>query len=108
MARREIVQYVDDLDGGQAEGRVLFGLDGVQYEIDLSAANAEQLRTIMASYIDAGRRVGGRRKNAGNTSVGVRSVDLDKVRTWARENGYQVSSRGRIAKDVQAAYDAAH
>jgi hypothetical protein len=30
------------------------------------------------------------------------------VRTWARDNGYVVSDRGRIPAEVQRAYDAAH
>ena len=40
MARKTLVQLVDDLDGSQiadCEGRtVALGLDGVSYEIDLS------------------------------------------------------------------------
>jgi len=30
------------------------------------------------------------------------------VRTWARENGYTVSERGRISADVLKAYSDAH
>jgi hypothetical protein len=30
------------------------------------------------------------------------------VRAWARDNGHQVSDRGRISREVQAAYDKAH
>ena len=32
--------FIDDLDGSEAEGTVRFGLDGADYEIDLSAKNA--------------------------------------------------------------------
>jgi len=35
----------------------------------------------------------------------VRTADL---RTWARDNGYAVSDRGRVAASVVQAYDAAH
>ena len=37
MAQKIQVLFIDDLDGGEAEGTVRFGLDGTDYEIDLSA-----------------------------------------------------------------------
>lgn len=37
-----------------------------------------------------------------------RHTDLALVRAWARENGYTVADRGRIAAAVLAAYDRAH
>ena len=61
MASRTIVFYEDDLDGTEAAGTVTFALEGVQYEIDLSSKNADKLRTAMAPYVEAGRRVGGSR-----------------------------------------------
>lgn len=33
---------------------------------------------------------------------------VQAVRDWARQNGYTVSDRGRIAKSIQDAFDAAH
>ena len=37
MAQKVKIILVDDLDGGSADETVRFGLDGVSYEIDLSA-----------------------------------------------------------------------
>lgn len=37
-----------------------------------------------------------------------RRTDLALVRVWARENGYSVADRGRVAAVVLAAYDRAH
>jgi hypothetical protein len=37
-----------------------------------------------------------------------RRTDLALVRAWARENGYTVADRGRVAAVVLAAYDRAH
>jgi hypothetical protein len=37
-----------------------------------------------------------------------RRTDLALVRSWARENGYTVADRGRVAAVVLAAYDRAH
>jgi hypothetical protein len=39
------------------------------------------------------------------------AVDRDRthqIREWARTNGYEVSERGRIAKNIVDAYDAAN
>jgi len=67
MAQKIQTFFIDDLDGSEAEGTVLFGLDGTQYEIDLSTDHAKELRTALARYIDAGRRVTGTTRRAGQT-----------------------------------------
>ena len=43
MAQRIQTLLIDDLDGGEADGTVRFGLDGTDYEIDLSAAHSQEL-----------------------------------------------------------------
>jgi len=115
MAQKVHVLLVDDLDGGDADETVPFGLDGVSYEIDLSAANAQKLRDALAAYVSEARRVGGRgsgRRGAGRTGRSGRSgrgdVDVGAVREWARANGHQVADRGRVSATVMAAYRAAH
>ena len=42
MAQRVNVVLVDDLDGSEAAETVNFGLDGANYEIDLSAEQRRQ------------------------------------------------------------------
>ena len=56
MAQKIQTLFVDDLDGSEAEGTVRFGLDGANYEIDLSTVHAEELRNVLAPYARAGRR----------------------------------------------------
>jgi hypothetical protein len=107
MAQRVKVELVDDVDGSTAEETVTFALDGVSYEIDLNSDNASKLRDDLASWIGHARRSGGTRK-AGRGGGSARRRDLAKVREWARSKGYQVSDRGRISAEVQAAYDKAH
>lgn len=111
MAQKVTVTLVDDLDGGTAEETVEFGIDGVSYEIDLSAGNAGKLRGSLADYVSNARKAGGRRKVAGparRVSVAGRaSVDREQnaaIREWARKNGYNVSDRGRIPAEVLDAY----
>lgn len=62
MARNTAVQLLDDLTGEPAGETVGFALDGIDYDIDLSFANAEALRTLLQRYADAGRRTGGRKQ----------------------------------------------
>jgi len=113
MAQRVQIVLEDDLDGGEAAETVTFGLDGVSYEIDLNDKNAVQLRDVLATWIGHARRAGGRRAtgrraSASSTSAPNRRSDLAAVRAWARQNGHQVSDRGRVSATVQEAYDKAH
>lgn len=107
MAQKTIVVVEDDLSGGTADESVTFALDGVSYEIDLSVANARSLRDVLAGYIAAGRRVGGTRRVGRSVAARTDKEQLDAMRRWARENGYEVSSRGRISNGIRDAYNAA-
>jgi Lsr2 len=131
MAQKVQVILVDDVDGGEAAETVSFALDGVSYEIDVSEKNANGLRDALAPWVGHARRVGGRSSGgrsratssgggsgrsrgssggAGSSSGGGGGGkhDLSDVRAWARENGYQVSDRGRVSSEVIAAYEKAH
>jgi len=113
MAQRVNVILVDDLDGSDAVETVSFALDGVDYEIDLSEQHAGDLRNALSLYVGHARRTGGRRKSssssgskrAGGSSDGPSAAD---IRTWARENGWEVPERGRVSAEVREAYAAAH
>jgi hypothetical protein len=109
MAQRVEVVLIDDVDGGKAAETVTFALDGVSYEIDLSDKNARKLRDDLATWTGHARRAGSA-KAAGSRrrAASPKRADLGAVREWARANGHNVSDRGRISADVQAAYDKAH
>jgi hypothetical protein len=106
MAQKVHVVLIDDIDGGDADETVRFALDGVAYEIDLSASNAARLRNAMAEFVGHARRApsrsGGRRGRGGGHG---RSAE---IRAWAREQGLPVPERGRIPADLAAKYEAAH
>jgi len=115
MAQRIVTELTDDTNGKSADETVTFGLDGREFEIDLTSKNAAALRKAIDPYVQHGRRVGGRRaRNAGGagaSSPSTRSkseVDTKVVRQWASENGFELSGRGRIAANVVEAYRAAH
>ncbi|MEV6873974.1 Lsr2 family protein [Amycolatopsis sp. NPDC051128] len=119
MAQKVFVEIVDDLDGGAATQTVPFALDGVSYEIDLSDENAQALRDVLARYIEAGQRIGGRRirvaagqstagtgTSRGSSTTAASRERNQQVRAWALANGYEVSERGRISNEVYAAFEA--
>jgi hypothetical protein len=99
MAQQVDVRYVDDIDG--------------------SDDNAAKLRDSLASFVAAARRAGGttgtrrsrsQRSTPDTVDAPARSnrEETAAIRTWARENGHEVSERGRIPKVVVQAYQAAH
>jgi len=110
MAQKVQVLLVDDIDGGSADETVTFGLDGVTYEIDLTAAHATELRDALAQWVGHARKVGGRTssRTAAPRARRSSSGDAQAIREWAKEHGHQVSERGRISAEVKAAYDASH
>ncbi|HLT61498.1 MAG TPA: Lsr2 family protein [Microlunatus sp.] len=112
MAQRVQVILEDDFDGGKADETVTFGLDGVDYEIDLSAKNAKALRSALDPYVSVARRTGGRRRRAMTTrAVAAKSGargSTSEIRAWAVEQGYEVSSRGRVPAEIREAYEKAH
>ena len=113
VAQQVVVSLVDDLTGEVAAETVIFGLDGKTYEIDLSSENAGKLRDVLTSYVEAGRRPGGRRRATSVAAAGVRRPAVDReqsqaIREWARKRGMNVSERGRIPADVTRAYQEAN
>ena len=113
MAQQTTVRFVDDLDGSEAVGTVTFALDNRAYEIDLSDENTDKLHEALAPFIEHGRKAGGRsggrgrtRGQAPMTETPARSnrEETQAIREWARQNGHQVSDRGRIPKSVMEAY----
>lgn len=110
MARKVTVTLVDDFDGeAAADETVEFALDGVTYEIDLSTKNAAKLRADLKKWVESGRRVGGRRRGR-SSGRGRGAIDREQsaaIREWARRNGHNVSTRGRIPAEVIEAFHAA-
>lgn len=112
MAQRVITSLLDDLDGTASDdvSTVQFGLDGVVYEIDLTALNAARLRESLEEYVNHGRRIGGRRNTQSITDRTRPHVDPAQgkaMRDWLRGNGWpETKSRGRIPEEAQRAYHA--
>ena len=106
MATRTVTEFIDDVDGKPAVETLTFGLDGVQYEIDLSPDNTVALREALAAYLQVARRTGGRRV-PGRSVMVASQVDTKAVRVWAASNGIELKGRGRIPGHVVEQYRAA-
>lgn len=115
MAQKHIVQLIDDLDEGVADETVSFAIDGNNYEIDLSAKNAQRLRDALAEFVAHARRANRPARAAGSASGAPRRPrsngrgDREQtaaIREWARTNGYKVGEKGRIPANILEAYNA--
>ncbi len=112
MAQKITTLFIDDIDGGAAEGTVRFALDGTEYEIDLNAKHSEELRSALGRYVSHARKVGGASRRAGRAAGRAgrgsgSTVNTTEIRNWARENGYDIKDRGRVPADLVAKYQAA-
>jgi len=105
------VVTTDDIDGSANAESVAFSIDGSSYTIDLGKKNKDALLKALKPYIDVATKTSGRGvRRTGATGKGRgpsgRTEDLAAVRTWAAENGHDVSPRGRISQRVLDAYHA--
>jgi len=110
MAQKIQTLFIDDIDGGEAEGTVRFGLDGTEYEIDLSAKNADALRNAVARYVDAARRAPGtaaRRPGRSGRKASAVGLNTTEVREWAKAQGIEVKDRGRVPAELVVKFKAA-
>ena len=105
MAQRIQTSFIDDIDGGAADGTVRFGLDGTDYEIDLSGEHTDELR---------------KRAREVRSSTAARSAAPPAARHGAcaplppstpprsangrRGNGYDIKDRGRVPAELVAKY----
>ena len=110
MAQKVQTLLIDDLDGGQAEDTVRFGLDGAEYEIDLSAKHAEAMRKALEPYVSAARRASGsaaRRPGRNGRRAATGGPDSTAVREWAKAQGIEVKDRGRVPAELVVKFKAA-
>jgi hypothetical protein len=111
VAKETITRLIDDIDGSVAHETVRFGLDGYQYEIDLSTKNAKKLRNELAAYVESGNRVssratpGGRASGSRPRGPAVTEREQNRaIREWALRKGMSVAPRGRIRQEIVDEY----
>lgn len=123
MAKKVKTWLTDDVEAAagkdvEADQTVIFGLDGKNYEIDLSAKNATKLRTEMEQWVPHARPIGSmtNRKRTTDTARSRSSSSNDQLagmdaeqkramREWARNNGWpNLKDRGRLPVDAIEAF----
>ena len=113
MAQKVIREFVDDIDGSEAERTFTFAVDGTDYEIDLSTQNIKEFHEAIAGFVESARKVkaSGNSRQARKVSTrdsGRSREQTQAVREWARQQGHRVNDRGRIPAAIQQAFDQAH
>ncbi len=120
MAVVTITTKTDDLTGAEGDDvqTFYFGVDKVQYTIDLNEKNAAAFTKAIGKFVEKAREVipekpkragapKARKARAAN-GTGPARRDMKPVRDWANANGYELKARGRISSDIVEAFDAAH
>lgn len=108
MARKVITTVLDDIDGSDDAETVTFSYENKLYEIDLSDSNKKKLEDALEPFISAARSAGGSARRSTSAPRGGGRTDLAAIRAWAKDNGHDVSDRGRVPASVIEAYDANH
>ena len=124
----KVTQLVDDIDGSaideeqEGAGTLVFAVADEFYSIDLNAKNRAAFDKAVQKFVDSAVSIdnpyaaavavrpgrGGRSPRMQSVSPAANRERLQMIREWARGQGYEVSDRGRIAGEIQDAYEAAH
>ena len=111
MAQRTVVYTYDDISGEQGEDveTVPFALGGKTYEIDLGPENHDKLVDALNPFTLNAQAYRNGSEGCGRTRKSTQGgSDTAKVRTWAKEQGYEVNDRGRVPASIKEAYEKAH
>lgn len=110
MAQKVQTTLVSDLSGEElnSDGQTVhFGFLGADYEIDLSHEELDAFAHTMQKYVDAGRRVGGRRSRP--RSITRRDPSQTRsIKAWLDDKGIDYPKRGRLPEDLVEQWMTAH
>ena len=129
MAQKVLVTMADDLDGTEGTESdpvetVCFTYGRTAYEIDLRGKNKKKFDAVVDPYISKARLAGhtvtpasvngrGTRKAGRVTHVPAARTRASRdrgrdIREWAKAQGTPCGDRGRIPREIEEKYDAAH
>ncbi|MGW1617453.1 histone-like nucleoid-structuring protein Lsr2 [Streptomyces sp. NPDC002285] len=110
MVQKTVIIYADDLTGVESTdvGTHSFALDDVNYEIDLTPESYDALFEALEPFIKAGRKSRRAKGRGANMRRAPGEASAEEIRVWAKENGHEVSPRGRVPALVKKAYEGAH
>lgn len=103
--------YVDDLDGTliteRDKGKLRFSVDDVSYEIDLTNENFERFKAAVEPFTKVARVVTESPLPAFASRSQGRAY-RNAMRNWLRDQGHQLSARGRIPAELVDLYVKSH
>lgn len=122
MAQKVQVVLTCDLDEEEvpAVQTVAFGYEGTTFAFELCEEHLQEVTDLFAHWMRVARVADGARRRRStsaastgtrarrNSAAGPASGGTSDIRGWARNNGFQISERGRIPAEVRRAYDAAN
>ena len=111
MAQKVQTILVSDLSGEElgADGQtVKFGFLGVDYEIDLSRAEADEFAAVMEKYVGAARKVGGRRQPGAASATRRDPAQTRAIKAWLDGQSINYPKRGRLPQELVDQWEAAH
>lgn len=98
----QITLRTDDLNGSGDAQTIEFAVQGQKYAIDLNAENQEKFNKAIEKFVKAATPVTGRSAATRNSRE-----DATAIREWAKENGHEVSEKGRLPLAIIQAFDSA-
>jgi hypothetical protein len=119
VARTIVVQVSCDRCGSDvdSENPVELSFGGADFRTDLCRDHAAELSAALDPFLSVAERVEDRRRGPVGTASRVSDgritrrptrrdpIQVAAIRGWARENGYDISDRGRIPREVEDAYN---
>ena len=115
MARQVVVRLSCDVcESEENVTAAEFALGRSGYEIDLCASHQAALADAVAPFVAAARKARTRSSTpASATPTSHRRTvtrrdpaQTEAIRSWAKSNGYAISTRGRIPAAIEAAFNA--
>lgn len=108
MAKHFIVQLIDDVTneeiGDDGHSVEFTWVDGKRRHLDLSNDTYQAMIEAMAPYVNAAQLLTAKGTPVKRTRA---ATGTREIRAWARQNGYDVSDRGRVPEEVREAYESA-
>ncbi|WP_439031344.1 histone-like nucleoid-structuring protein Lsr2 [Gordonia terrae] len=116
MGRIARVEWVDDLDGKPVDAdecqRVEFevkfpGRRGIRYVLDLRPSNVAKFEKDLGKYLEKAAPVRAASSASGRVlPASATAAERTRfIREWALQNGYEVSTRGRIPQAIIDAFN---
>lgn len=114
MAKKVIT--VDDIDGydGDDVAKRDFEVGGTMYTIDLGEANFKKLQEALdalAPFVEEAvevKQAGRARRSAADSAPRLQGYTNGDVREWAKDEGLEISARGKIADELYEKFIEAH